>query len=111
MKLGKRVKNGGSGHTGHIPEQFHDKVQTPVEALYIAVLTRDDIDVLELLKEELNDVWQQPSSGTDHTCCQAAEGSLVLGESGQLNMRLHLAVGESRCSPPGKEVVKTQGRV
>lgn len=53
MKLGKRVKNGGSGHTGHIPEQFHDKVQTPVVALYIAVLTWDDIDVLELFEEEL----------------------------------------------------------
>lgn len=53
MKLGKRVKNGRSGHTGPIPEQFHDKAQTPAVALYIAVLTWDDIDVLELLKEEL----------------------------------------------------------
>lgn len=69
MKLGKRVKNGGSGHTGHIPEQFHNKVQTPVVALHTAVQTWDDIDVLEPLKEELNDTWQQPSSGRDHTCC------------------------------------------
>lgn len=35
----------------------------------------------------------------------------VLGESGHLNTRLHLAASGNRCSPPGEEIVKTRGRV
>lgn len=47
----KEVRSGGPGHIGHIVEQFHDKVQTPMVALCIAVLTSAGINVPEPLKE------------------------------------------------------------
>lgn len=69
----KRVKSGGSGHAGHIPEQFHDRVQTPMVALFVAVPTRAGIGVLEPLNEELM-VQGNNHLQVDHTCCQAGVG-------------------------------------